>query len=190
MYASYSKETGNKLIFNDGFAMVVVKLKGSAKISSVKVENPLGKAISGIASFMPSKGYFTVNKGFDFVAMNCTNKGEFVALTSTKESYFRLMIAPGNYTEGLKVTICDADRGAMFVATEALNLSAGDVHTIAADYTCDKDLIFYEGFDNFVWGGDVMKGEAGFGFSPTAETMGVASGAELTGYEDAFTEVA
>ncbi|MBO5235024.1 MAG: metal-dependent hydrolase [Alistipes sp.] len=190
MYASYSKETGNKLIFNDGFAMVVVKLKGSAKISSVKVENPLGKAISGVATFMPSKGYFTVKKGFDFVAMNCTNKGEFVALTSTKESYFRLMIAPGNYTEGLKVTICDADHGAMFVATAALNLSAGDVHTITADYTCDKDLIFYEGFDNFVWGGDVMKGDDGFGFSPTAETMGVASGAELTGYEDAFTEVA
>ena len=36
MYASYSQETGNKLIFNDGFAMIYVRLKGSAKISSTQ----------------------------------------------------------------------------------------------------------------------------------------------------------
>ena len=189
MYASYSKETGNKLIFNDGFAMVVVKLKGSAKISSVKVENPQGKAISGIATFMPTKGYFTINKGLDFAVLNCTNKGDFVSLSNTKNTYFRLMIAPGNYSDGLRISICDADRGAMFITTESLNLSAGDVHTIETNYECDKDLIFYEGFDNFVWGGDIMKGSEGFGFSPTADKMAVSSGTELTGYENAFTEV-
>ena len=186
MYASYSKETGNKLIFNDGFAMVVVKLKGSAKISSVKVENPQGKAISGIATFMPTKGYFTINKGLDFAVLNCTNKGDFVSLSNTKNTYFRLMIAPGNYSDGLRISICDADRGAMFITTESLNLSAGDVHTIETNYECDKDLIFYEGFDNFVWGGDIMKGSEGFGFSPTADKMAVSSGTELTGYDDAF----
>ena len=189
MYASYSKATGNKLIFNDGFAMVVVKLKGSAKISSVKVENPQGKAISGIATFMPTKGYFTINKGLDFAVLNCTNKGDFVSLSNAKNSYFRLMIAPGNYSDGLRISICDADRGAMFITTESLNLSAGDVHTIETNYECDKDLIFYEGFDNFVWGGDIMKGSEGFGFSPTADKMAVSSGTELTGYENAFAEV-
>ena len=189
MYGSYSKESGNKLIFNDGFAMVVVKLKGSAKISSVKVENPQGKAIAGIATFLPSKGYYSIKKGLDFAVLNCTNKGNFVTLSNSKETYFRLMIAPGNYSEGLKISICDADRGAMFTTTEPLNLSAGDVHTISSDYTLDKDLVFYEGFDNFVWGGDIMKGEEGFGFSPTADKMEIGSGSELTGYDDAFAEV-
>ncbi len=190
MYASYTKEKGNKLIFNDGFAMVMLKLKGSAKISSVKVENPSGKAITGVASFMPSKGYFTVSKGFDFAALNCTNKGEFVQLSTSKNTNFRLIIATGNYPDGLKISICDSERGAMFVTTEPLNLSAGDVHFVEKTYACEDDLAFYEGFDNFVWGGDIMKGDDGFGFSPTADAMAIDGGTALTGYEDAFAEVA
>ena len=189
MYASYSKETGNKLVFNDGFAMVMLKLKGTAKISSIKIENPNGKAISGIANYLPSSGKFTVQKGFDFAVLNCTNKGDNVQLLSSKQTNFRVMIAPGNYPDGLKISICDALRGAMFVTTEPLNLAAGDVYTVEKNYACEDDLAFYEGFDNFVWGGDAMKGEAGFGYSPTDEVMGKESGANLTGYEDAFVEV-
>ena len=189
MYASYSKDTGNKLIFNDGFAMIYVRLKGSAEITSVKVENLAGKAISGIANYSLSTGKFAVQKGFDFAVLNCTNNGENVKLSTSKNTNFRLMIAPGNYSEGLKISICDSERGAMFVTTEPLNLSAGDIYTVEKDYACEEDLVFYEGFDLFVWGGDVMQGSEGFGFSPTADQMGTASGKELTGYEDAFAEV-
>ena len=189
MYGSYSKETGNKLVFNDGFAMIYIRLKGSAQITSVKVENPDGKMIAGIANYMPSTAKFTVQKGFDFAVLNCTNKGENVQLAPSKNTNFRLMIAPGNYPEGLKISICDSQRGAMFVTTEPLNLAAGDVHTIEKEYACEDDLAFYEGFDNFVWGGDIMKGSEGYGFSPSADKMGIDSGTELTGYEDAFAEV-
>ncbi|MBO5813856.1 MAG: metal-dependent hydrolase, partial [Alistipes sp.] len=157
---------------------------------SVKVENPDGKMIAGIANYMPSTAKFTVQKGFDFAVLNCTNKGENVQLAPSKNTNFRLMIAPGNYPEGLKISICDSQRGAMFVTTEPLNLSAGDVHTIEKEYACEDDLAFYEGFDNFVWGGDIMKGSEGYGFSPSADKMGIDSGTELTGYEDAFAEVA
>ena len=189
MYASYSKETGNKLIFNDGFAMVYLRLTGSAQITSVKVEDLADKAISGIANYTLSTGKFAVQKGFDFAVLNCTNNGENVQLSTSKSTNFRLMIAPGNYSEGLKISICDSERGAMFVTTDPLTLSAGDVLAIERDYACEEDLVFYEGFDLFVWGGDVMKGSEGFGFSPTADKMEITSGAELTGYEDAFAEV-
>ena len=189
MYASYAKETGNKLVFNDGFAMVYVRLKGSAKITSVKVENPAGEAISGVAKYLPSSGQFAIQKGFDFAVLNCTNNGENVQLTTSKNTNFRLMIAPGSYPDGLKISICDAERGAMFITTEPLNLDAGDVYTVEKDYACEEDLVFYEGFDLMVWGGDVMKGSEGFGFSPTADKVGTASSTELTGYEDAFAEV-
>ena len=190
MYGSYSKESGNKIIFNDGFAMILVKLKGSAKISSVKVENPNGKAISGMAIFMPTKGYYSVNKGFDFAVLNCTNKGDFVKLSNSKSTNFRLMIAPGSYPEGLKLTICDASHQAIFVNIDPITLAAGDVHLIERDYTPDADLVYYEGFDNFVWGGDIMKGSEGFGYAPTADAVTIDSSADLTGYEDAFAEVA
>lgn len=190
MYASYSKEHGNKLIFNDGFAMIVLKLKGSAKISSVKVASPDGKAIAGLVNFMPSKGAFTIKKGFDFAVLNTTNKGNFVQLDAAKATTFRVMIAPANYAEGLNITICDSKRGAMMLTTPALNLDAGDVHSIEQEYSCEEGLVFYEDFDNFVWGGDVMDGEKGFGFSPTADEVDIDSGTALTGYETAFHEVA
>ena len=190
MYASYAKETGNKLIFNDGFALVMFKLKGTAKISSVKIENPAGKAIAGISSFMPSKGYYTVNKGMDFAVLNCTNKGDFMPLSASKSTNFWVMVAPGNYTQGLKATICDASHLAVFHDIPAVDLKAGDVHLIEMDYAPDADLVFYDGYDNMVWGGDIMKGSESFGFAPTADKVTIDSSADLTGYEEAFAEVA
>ena len=189
MYASYSKESGNKLIFNDGFAMIVVKLKGSAKISSIKVEDPAGRKIAGTSQVTPSKPYFSVGKGVNFAVLNTTNKGEFVQLDPSAERVFRLIIAPGNYPEGLKVSICDSAHGAMFLTTPALELAAGDIHTIEKEYA--NEVIFYEGFDNFVWGGDVLKGESGYGRSPMAENMPIDSGSalNLSGYEIANYEV-
>ena len=190
MYAAYTKETGNKLIFNDGFAIIYLRLKGTAKISSVKVENLAGKPIAGLSVCSPLKGYFTINKGMDFAVLNCTNKGDFVQLSNSKTSNFRVMVAAGTYADGLNISICDAEHLAMFVNTGAITLAAGDVHTIEMDYAPDADLCYYEGFDNFVWGGDVVKGSEGFGFAPTSDAVTIDSGATLTGYEEAFAEVA
>ena len=191
MYANYDKATGNKLIFNDGFAMVVVKLKGSDKIASIKVENPTGKKIAGTSQITPSKLYFSVVKGVNYAVLNTTNKGEFVQLNPSSATSFRLLIAPGNYPEGLNISICDSQYGAMFVTTPALELSAGEIFTLEKEYECESDLVYYEGFDNFVWGGDVLKGESGYGFAPMAEQMAIDSGAALTlnGYEIAKHEV-
>ena len=161
MYASYSKSIGNKLIFNDAFAMVFIKLRGTAKISSIKIENPAGEAISGVSNFDAASGSFEVQKGMDFVALNCTNKGAFIQLTEEKNTNFRLILAPGEYPEGLKISICDSEHGAKFIPSAALTLEPGQVLSITQSYACEKDLLFYEGFDNFVWGGDVVKGEKG-----------------------------
>ena len=190
MYASYSQETGNRLIFNDGFAMVVLKMKGAAKISSVKIEEPSGKLITGIASFSPTKGRFALNKGFCFGVLNCTDNGDFTQLSDTAESYFRLIVVPGEYPEGLDITIGDSEHGVMFHNTGALSLEAGQAEIFELDYVPDAAVLFYEGFDNFVWGGDIMNGEKGFGLSPTSEEMRYESGSTLNGYELALTEVA
>ena len=49
MYASYTKENGNKLVFNDAFAVLDITLTGEEKITSVKIEDPDGKIIAGYA---------------------------------------------------------------------------------------------------------------------------------------------
>ena len=189
MYGSYTKEDGNKLVFTDGFAMVYVRLKGTAQITSVKVDSPTGKAIAGYSA-INSKNEFVIKRGMDFAVLNTTNKGENVQLSTSKFTNFRVMIAPGSYSKGLKITICDAAHQAVFVTTDALTLTAGDIYKVEMDYAPDEDLVYYEGYDNMVWGGNVMKGSEGFGFAPTADAVTTDSGAELTGYEEAFAEVA
>ena len=166
MYASYTKETGNKLVFTDGFAMVYVRLKGTAKITSVKVDSPTGKAIAGFSA-VNSKSEFVVKRGMEFAVLNCTNKGENVELSTSKYTNFRVMVAPGTYSKGIRITICDAAHQAVFIDTDVVTLAAGDLYTVEMDYAPDADLVYYEGYDNMVWGGDVMKGSEGYGFAPT-----------------------
>lgn len=189
MYASYSPANGNKLIFNDGFALVNLKLKGTAKITSVRIENPAEEMIAGISTADKATGAFSVVKGMDFAALNCTNQGNFVTLNSSSATNFYVMLAPGNYTQGLKVSICDTDHRAVFHNIPAINLEAGQVYTIEKTYSPDADLIFYDGFDNFVWGGDWRKGMSGKGYAPNANSITVSSSTNRTGYEEAFTQV-
>ena len=189
MYTSRTLGSSNQLIFADGYAMVVIKLKGTARIASVKIENPAGTAVAGPSSFNFEKGEFTVDEGMDFAVLNCTNNGNFTPLSTTSATNFCIMVAPGNYPKGLKVTVCDSDRLACFYTIESTTLKAGEVCEIEQEYQPAADLAFYEGFDNFVWGGDVMKGSKGYGFAPSADAMGIVSGTTLTGYEEAFERV-
>ncbi len=186
MYASYSQESGNKLIFNDGFALLRFRVQGDAKISSIRVTSRCGKPLSGLADCIPSKGVFQISRGADYVQLNTTNQDKFVALSDAKYHDFYVAAAPGEYADGLSVTICDAQHLAMFYQISAINLKAGELHSFELEYAPDEDLLFYEGFDNCVWGGDIMKGAKGYGFSPSAEEVDITSGTDLSGYEYAL----
>ena len=188
MYASKSESAGNSLVFTDGYAMIIFRLKGTAKISSVKVENPAG-VVAGLAAYDFEKEALAVQKGMAFAVLNCTNNGNFTPLSAAAATDFCVMVAPGSYPQGLKVTVCDSDRLACFYTVEPTTLKAGEVRLIEQEYQPESDLVFYEGFDNFVWGGDVIKGSNGYGFAPSADAMGIASGTTLTGYEEAFAQV-
>ena len=190
MYASVDGESGNKLLFADGYAMVVLKLRGAAKIASVKVENLAEDAVAGISEYDVEKGGFAVTRGMNFAVLNCTNNGNFTPLNSSSTTTFCVMVAPGSYPQGLRVSVCDSQHLAKFYAIGATSLESGELYVIDDQYQPESDLVFYEGFDNFVWGGDVIKGSKSFGFAPTSESMGIASGTALTGYEDAFEVVA
>ncbi|MBO5235256.1 MAG: metal-dependent hydrolase [Alistipes sp.] len=190
MYASYTPESGNKLIFNDGFALINIKMKGSAKISSVKVDNLTTGPVAGISSADTATGRFTITKGMEFAVLNCTNYGAFTPLNTSTATNFYLMVAPGTYANGLKLSICDSERSAMFKEIPPITLEAGDLYTMNENYACESDLVFYEGFDNFVWGGDYVKGSTnGKGFAPDATSVKYNNCLSRTGYEDAFTQV-
>ncbi|MBE6210986.1 MAG: metal-dependent hydrolase [Rikenellaceae bacterium] len=189
MYASYSMEAGNRLIFHDAFALLHFKLKGTAKIASINVENLSGGVIAGPATVNRNTESISLSRGMSFISLNCTNNGNFAPLNTSTATDFYIMAAPKPCAKGLKVSICDSERLAMFKELDITELEAGKLYTIEEDYAPESDLTFYEGFDNMVWGGDIVKGSAGKGYSPDDTTIDIGTNANRTGYEEALTEV-
>lgn len=190
MYASYSKADGRTLHFNDGFALLRVRVKGMADVTSVRVEAKNRYDLAGRVATVNLDGVYKVERGVNFVTLNCTNEGEFAPLYGTKSREFYLMIAPGDYSEGLRLSICDAKHRAHFSDIADMKVEAGDVYTYDTVFSLSNNQIFYEGYDNCVWGGDVVRGKEGYGFAPDASNVTYNSTLDRTGYEEAFTEVA
>jgi Endonuclease/Exonuclease/phosphatase family. len=188
MYGAYSEETGNKLVFKDGFALLDLTLEGDASISSVNIKNVAGGMMAGNANFKPSTGQLALMKGVPFVELNCTSEGANVPLGASAV-HFYAMLAPGNYSKGLLITVCDASHRMMQFTTGPVSVAGNDVVEIKKEYKPEDNLLYYEGFDCFVWGGDYMGGEGAIGFSPSADALTWESGADLTGYENAYSLV-
>ncbi len=183
MYAAYSKETGDRLVFKDVFAVVELSLTGTASITSVNVKEPSGAKLAGVASCDGVS--LTVDKAVSFAELNCTEEGAAVPLSEASVTKFCVAVAPGVYSQGLLITVCDASHRMMQFSTEAVVLAENQVLSISKQYKPENDLIAYEGFDTFVWGGDYVSGEGGIGFSPTDEAVTADSGTELSGREAA-----
>ena len=189
-YAAYRQETGNRLIFGYSSALVNIRLKGNADIASLKLKAADSEALlAGKGFFAPSKKEFCVTDGKDFVSLNTTASGSFVPVNDGTATVFPMFIAPGDYPGGLELTICDSRHLMMKTHLDIAHLSPDEAASFEMTYAPDGALLFYDGFDTFVWGGDIMSGNGSYGCRPDAEDAGTAMGASLTGYEQALTPV-
>ena len=188
MYASYSKETGNRLSLKDGFSILDITLKGSGKISSIRVSDPSGSSLSGLADYLPSKGQFKMKSGLPECILNCTDSDNAATLNDNG-AHFYIIVPPGTYNAGLDIRICDDVHKMMEYNTGAFSLAGGTVKSINLDYSPASGLIWYEGFDKFVWGGDIIGGEGTLGYAPDDDNPGTDGATSRTGYENAFTQV-
>ncbi len=189
MYATYNESNGQKLVFDYGFSLLRLRLKGEANVISVRSEVSGRYDVSGCVAKVAEDGKYVVTEGMNFVALNCVNGGDFVALNTGLYRDFYLMIAPGNYSGSIRLSVCDTNRKAAFYTLSNVNVRAGDVYTYATTYKPNEKQIFYDGFDNCVWGGDVVRGSAGVGFSPDNSLVGGDTNLDRTGYEEALTKV-
>lgn len=114
------------------------------------------------------------------MVLNCTNRGAFV---SSSGNVFMIPVRSGQYSKGLEVTICSADHLMCRTSIPSFTVDKDKVHSCMVTWKPDKNLLFYEGFDNMVWGGDVVAGEDSFGMNPVAGDMTIKSGRTLSGYE-------
>ena len=186
-YAFYKESTGNLLTFKDLPAMLKLSLKGIGFISSVKVRALGGQPLAGKGSF--SQGTFTLEDALDFAVLNCTEKGSYVPLSSSG-IVVPVLLAPGSYPDGLEVTVCTSNHKMVRRTFPACELASGEVKTESMEISTSSDLVFYEGFDNFVWGGNWMGGESAFGFAPDDDKITSSGGMLRDGYADALTPVA
>lgn len=187
LYASIESGEG-KFEFNDGFSVLNIKPKGSGSIISIKVKSP-GAKLAGTGSFISSNEAIQLSDGLDFIVMNCTGKiGTGTSISAGKS--FPIVIAPGSYPGGFEITVVDSSHKSMVYKVSPAELKAGEVLSVEFQYRPDDDLIWFESFDNFVWGGDIMGGSASQGFSPSAETVGINGATSRTGYEYALSKVA
>ena len=190
MYGHYSKLNGSTLLFSHGFALLRIRIRGKGDITSLRVEPKSERYdLSGLATCSANNGGYIVENGCSFVALNCTNEGSPATLSSSTYRDFYMMIAPNDYGEGLRLSICDSDHKAAFYTLSGVKLSAGKVCTFELDYAPKSSLIFYEGFDNCVWGGDVVRGSEGAGFAPDNAEVSYNAPLDRTGYEESLTTV-
>ena len=179
-YASYDEEKGNLLSFSSGLSMIGLTVQGMTSISSIKVTDPQGTILGGTGSYDPQTRSFKMEKGLPFMVLNCTNRGAFV---SSSGNVFMIPVRSGQYSKGLEVTICSADHLMCRTSIPSFTVDKDKVHSCTVTWKPDKNLLFHEGFDNMVWGGDVVAGEDSFGMNPVAGDMTTRSGRTLSGYE-------
>lgn len=191
MYAAYSEETGNVLNFSDSYAVIDIALKGNGeKLKSIKITNKGDKLIAGTGTYSYNTGSLSLSAGVPYIVLNCTNHGNYINL-SDKECHFYIPIIAAQYSEGLNVRISDMDHKMMAFDIEDITLHANQKLEIHKTYSPDEDLVFFEGFDNFVWGGDYVAGRTkSKAYSYTTKNPGTTADTAATGYEESFNKVA
>ena len=187
-YLSWGPEMGNTLDFSDCLSLVNLRIKGTGSISSVKIRAIGGEKLSGKASYSPAGG-LSITEGLDWAVVNCTEHGGFVPLGSDAVS-IPIYLSPGNYSQGLELTICDSSHKMMRKIISPMTFSPGQICKLLVTWSPDSDLLFYEGFDNFVWGGDIMSGDGALGFAPDENKVTYSSGLDRSGYEESVAAIA
>ncbi len=181
MFGNYAEATGNRISLTDIVGVLRLHISGEGKIVSVKLKTE-GKDLAGV--FLRSGNELIASeKSSDYIVLNCTEDGKNVKMGN----YFNMFLAPGEYGN-VQLVICDSDRKVMRTSMD-LSVKAGEVVTKEITYSADKDVLWYDGFDLCVWGGNIMGGSDASGFSPAAATVTDSYGTALTGKEYALTSV-
>ena len=181
MFGNYSEATGNRILLTDIVGILRLHVSGSGSVVSVKLQTENG---TPAGMFLRSgNDLLSSEKATDFIVLNCTEDGNNVEMGND----FDMFLAPGNY-ENARLVICDSEHRVMRKSV-SLNIEAGKLHTEEVSFSPDENVLWYDGFDLCVWGGNIMGGSSTCGFSPSDGTVGDSYGTSLTGKEYALAPV-
>ena len=122
-----------------------------APLASIRLTSP--EYISGIMKEGTAGEDYTLVQGSKSITVNCTGTNA----TSLTVPVRMLPKVSGNVT----LRICDVN-GLMSQTSFNLNIGPGQKISRNAAHAPADNLLFFEGFDRCVWGGDIMAGLKGF----------------------------
>ena len=128
-----------------------LSVNSHAPVTSLRLTS--SEYLSGIMKEGVAEGDFTLLQGSKSLTVNCTGK-------DARSFTVPIKLLPKVNGE-INLRICDVN-GLMSETTFNINTTAGEVVSQSVTHTPDADLLFFEGFDRCVWGGDIMTGNKGF----------------------------
>ena len=194
MMAEYDPAEEGIIRFRELLSAVSVTVRGSGKLASVHLQNKsasqlLENNLAGVASFT-TEGNYELTEGVNFVNLNCTDGGKGVEISPSGTTFY-LIVAPGSYSEGLRLTLTSMDHKGQVFDVSPFTVAPGELKALEGDFSFapEEDLLFFEHFDNFVWGGNVQGNQAVSSYAPDASSNPNDDPGARTGYEQAFVKV-
>ncbi len=172
LFCEWGEEDGAVLKFAAPYALLNLKCESSSAIVSANISSD--SPLSGTFSFIRSQNRYDVTSSRSRVVVNCTEY-------PNQAAGIPVLLLPGVDAQ-LDVRLCDAS-GLMSEHQMNIALGAGDAKTVKLEHKPADNLLFYDGFDRCVWGGNPVDGTEGV--SPWTVTGSASGGADCSGYEDA-----
>ena len=201
LLCEWKKEDGAALRFKAPYSLLLLKPQQACTIVSARIKS--STPLTGTVSYLRSQDRYEVKSaayrinvnstgasaetGINSVAVragaNCQGYSATVGgYSATAGMPIPVILLPGVEAK-VEIRLCDANS---LMSEQALDISvgAGQAKTIELPHTPDPQLIFFEGFDRCVWGGNPVEGTEGT--NPFGNGVTSATGAECDGYEDAI----
>lgn len=154
----------------ESVSTLALSVSSPSPVTSLRLSST--EYLSGIMKEGIAGGDFTLIQGSKTLTVNCTGNNA----TSFTVPVRMLPEVNGEIT----LRICDVN-GLMSQTSFSVNVNPGETVSRSVIHAPSADLLFFEGFDRCVWGGDVMTGNKGF--SPVKGTPDkTVTGSELPAY--------
>lgn len=178
LVAEYDPAIGDYLDFSTPYAVLDFVYSGDAPLISLKLSS--SSSLCGFVTWKRSERSFVLEDGYNEVVLNCTG------LESAQVTHYPVMVLGGSIKGG-EVRVCDRFHKMFVVPVGDLSLEPGTLKTIELKGSTPNGLMWFEGFDLCVWGGDAAGGKKGL--SPSSRIIEPQGDDILSGYEYARTIV-
>ncbi|MBE6251155.1 MAG: hypothetical protein E7111_05815 [Bacteroidales bacterium] len=158
------------------YSLVNFRITDADDVVSLKLQAS-HSLIAGKAYYFPKLDEYALSDGQTFIVCNLTEPRTAGPVNVT------LSVCPGDYSGELEVIMCDKDHRVSRQPVALTVLEPGRSYDVDLAFTPDESVMFYEGFDLCVWGGDYPSGPGSDGYVPEKENSDTEADVELTGYE-------